>query len=214
MRLLAHRATLSILWVTAALPLLATSCASTTPTTKVVYGAFDARSLSTDPVSTGLSGGKVGLEERSAEWPVTPLLELGYLVAPSEDLQLFALSFGVRRAALSRGPWELGGLGLIDMQVAKLDRFRNANLLLGAGIGAYAKVRIGPRIELGASASAGAFGDATPPTTCNDGSKSASTGQGTCSHHDGIAFYNDKLGGGFVLEALVLAAVTFGGNEP
>jgi hypothetical protein len=201
-------------WASAALPLVAASCASTTPTTKALYGAFDARSLSTDPVSTGLSGVKLGFEERSVEWPVTPLLEVGYLVAPSEDLQLFAFSFGVRRAALSRGPLELGGLGLIDMQVAKLDRFQNANLLLGVGIGAYAKVRIGPNIELGASASAGAFGDATLPTTCNDGSMSASTGQGTCSHHDGIAFYNDQLGGGFVLEALVVAGFLFGGNEP
>jgi hypothetical protein len=189
------------------------ACAATSPPTRILYAGYDARALATEPVSARLSGAKIGVEERRAEWRVSPFVEGGYLVAPAEELEVFAFTGGIRVPAFSRGPLHGGGLGIVDVQIANLERFRNPNPLFGLGLGGFLEVRVASRVALGVSATANAFFDGTPPTTCNDGSSSWSTGQGTCSWHDGIAHYNDELGSGVVLDVLLRIGVVLGAAD-
>ena len=104
-------------------------------------------------------------------------------------------------------------MGLLEFQRVRLDRLQNANELLGIGAGAYGEIRVSPNVALTLTLTANAFFDVTPPTTCNDGSSSQSTGSGTCSSHDGIAHYNDMLGNGSNVDALLGMSVWFGGNN-
>jgi hypothetical protein len=199
-----------------ALP-LGTSCFSRTNSavSEAVYGSYDARQFSSSPVSTSLNGGKLGWQARGSTSRVAGFLEAGYLAGGAEGLDMFTFGGGARFAAFVRGRFELGGQGLLDFEHARLDRYRNANSLLALGIGGYAEVRIVARVSLTLTLAAHVFADLTAPTTCNDGSTSQSTGQGTCSHHGGIDFYHDKLGAGAGLDGLVGFRVWFGaGSEP
>lgn len=128
----------------------------------------------------------------------------------SEDFSLLSLGLGGRVAAFKKGRFEVGGQGLLGIEHANLGRFRNVNVLVDIGVGAYAEVRVLPQASLMLTLAGRVFLDATPPTRCNDGSSSQSTGQGTCSWHGGIDFYTDQLGEGVALDALVGVRIWFG----
>lgn len=177
---------------------------------QVVYVAYDAQAFSTTPISTSLVGARIGWEGRWSGSRLAGFVEAGYLQARSDDFELMLLSVGGKYAALARGRFDVGVQGFVDVEHADLSRFRNVNVLLGFGAGAYAEVRVVPRASLIVNLSARGLLDVTPPTRCNDGSSSQSTGQGTCSWHGGIDFYTDQLGEGTGLDALVGVRVWFG----
>ncbi|KAB2911158.1 MAG: hypothetical protein F9K40_01270 [Kofleriaceae bacterium] len=181
-----------------------------TNTYHAVYGAFDARGFYSTPVSTSLAGVKAGWQFRKAGKHLGGFAEAGYLRAGSADFYLLSIGGGGRFVAVARGRIELGGQVFVEVQNAHLDRHRNVNILAALGGGGYAEVRVLPHAALTLTLSANAFLDVTPPTKCNDGSWSQSTGQGTCSHHGGIDFYTDKLGEGVGLDALIGIQVWFG----
>ena len=191
---------------------LMASCLSRThqsTVTDAVYGAANSRSFSSGPVSTSLGGGKLGYEARRVASETSGFVEAGYLQAGSDWFSIWSLGAGVKVAVFRRGPATVGVGGLLEYQRAQLDRFRNPNHLVSLGVRGYGEVRVMPNVTLTLTVSAHAFADATSPTTCNDGSTSNSTGQGTCSWHDGIAFYNDELGNGTGLDAVVGVGVWF-----
>jgi hypothetical protein len=193
---------------------LAASClarASNGTIAEAAYGEFDARQFYSTPVSTALSGAKIGWDARKLNSPISAFAEAGYL-GGSAGLDLFSLGAGVRVAAFRRERIELGAQLLLDVELARLDRYRNSNDLVALGVGGYAAVRVFPRGFLTLALSAHAFVDATPPTTCNDGSTSLSTGQGTCSYHGGIDHYNDSIRAGGGLDALVGFRIWFGAD--
>ncbi len=190
-----------------ALP-LATASAETSHS---VYGSYDARAFYSRPISTSLAGAKAGWEGRRTS-PLGVFVEAGYLRAGSEDFYLLSIGGGARFVAFASGRFELGGQALLDVEHAHLGRYRNANVLVAVGGGGYAEVRVLPRASLTLTLSAHAFVDVTPPTRCNDGSSSQSTGQGTCSWHGGIDFYTDQLGEGAGLDALVGFRFWLGGH--
>ena len=201
--------------VVVALPLVA-SCLSRTsrvPITDAVYGAYDARRISSTATTGTLSGGKLGYEARQSEARLAGMIEGGCLVAGSGGLSIFSVGAGGKFAALKQGIVELGVMGLLEYQRVRLEKLQNGNDLVAIGVGAYGEIRVIPNVALTLTLSANAFFDATPATTCNDGSTSGSTGSGTCSHHDGIGFYNDKLGDGSNLDALIGVSVWFGGES-
>lgn len=153
---------------------------------QVVYVAYDSQEFSTTPISTALVGARIGWEGRWHGSRLGGFVEAGYLQARSEAFDLLLLNVGGKYAALARGRFDLGVQGSIDVEHADLSRFRNVNVLVGFGVGAYAEARVASRASLVVTLSARGFLDATPPTRCNDGSSSQSTGQGTCSWHGGI----------------------------
>jgi hypothetical protein len=173
-----------------------------------VYGAYDARRFSSSPISTSLAGGKVGWEARKAFSPLAGFVEAGYL-GGSEGLDILSVGAGGRLILFTDGRIALGAQGLVEYEHARLDRHRNANSLVAFAVGGYGELRVVSRCSLTLTLSAHAFADGTPPTMCNDGSSSQSTGQGTCSHHGGIDFYTDRLGAGGGLDALVGIRVWF-----
>lgn len=198
-----------------ALPLVA-SCLSRTSRGSIndaVYGAYDARRISSSPSTGSLSGGKLGYEARQSDSPLAGMIEGGILIAGTGGLSIFSVGVGGKFAALRGGSLELGVMGLLEFQRLRLDKFQNANDLVAIGVGLYGEFRVAPSVALTLTLSASGFFDATPPTTCNDGSTSQSTGSGTCSWHDGIAFYNDMLGDGTTLDALLGLSVWFGGDS-
>lgn len=177
--------------------------ASAEPFAHSIYAAYDAREFYSEPVSDSLAGAKIGWQARKAAGQVAGFLEVGYLGAASEDFYLLSLGGGGKFPAYTHGPLELGGLLLFEVQHAHVQRHRNTNVLVAFGGGAYGDVRLSARAWLTLTLSFHAFVDVTPPTRCNDGSSSQSTGQGTCSWHGGIDFYTDQLGNGAGLDALL-----------
>lgn len=191
--------------------MLATSCASPSGSlTHSLYGGYDARKFSAGEVSVYPRGGRIGYGVGSNTSPYSGFVEGGYVKAQTVDFDILSVAAGGRVAAFRRSRLEFGGLGFLQFQGARLDEYKNGNSLLGIGLGGYAEVRIVPRVSLVLTVSAHAFGDVTPPTTCNDGSTSQSTGSGTCSSHDGIAFSNDILGNGTAVDALIGVSIGFG----
>lgn len=176
---------------------------------EAVYAAVDARDFSSDAASLKATGAKLGYEARALQGPLAGNIEAGYLTNSSGAYGILSLGAGIKISALRRSHLDIGGLGFLEYQHVRLDRFMNSNHLLAIGIGGYAEVWITSRISFTLTLSAHAFADATEPTTCRDGSTSDSTGSGTCSHHDGVAYYNDMIGNGRGLDALIGLSVWF-----
>lgn len=177
--------------------------------TDAVYASGNSRLFSSEPVSTSLGGAKLGYEVRRVGAPLAGRFDAGYLQADSDWFRVLSLGAGAKYSIVTRGRLDAGGLGFVEYQNARLERYRNANHLIAFGVGAYVDLRVASTVALTLNLSAHAFADGTAPTTCRDGSTSQSVGQGTCSHHDGIAYYNDKLGPGTGLDALVGISVWF-----
>ena len=186
------------------------SCHSQASTIHNIYGGYDARQFSSNPIATDLNGGKVGYQFRRADSGVAGFIEGAHL--SSDALGLTSLGVGGRVGRVFiRDRVEVGVLGFLEFQSASYERHQNSNQLFALGVGGYLEVRVLPRASLTLTLSAHGFTDITAPTTCNDGSTSQSTGQGTCSSHDGVAFSNDILGDGSGLDAVVGLSFSFGG---
>jgi hypothetical protein len=141
-----------------------------------IYGAYDARKFSSDPVATDLSGGKIGYQFRKTDSGLAGFVEAAHLSA--NDLGLTSLGVGGKMGrVVIRDRVEVGVLGFLEFQSASYERHQNSNQLFALGVGGYLEVRVVPRAALTLTLSAHGFTDITAPTTCNDGSTSQSTGQ-------------------------------------
>ena len=178
--------------------------------THAVYGGYDARRFAADEISIYPRGARLGYVIGRSDTPYSGFIEGGYAQAQTIDFSILSLGIGGRVAAVRHQRFEVGALASLGFQGARFDDRMNGNSLLAIGVGGYAHVRVHARVALTVTASAHAFADVTPPTTCNDGSTSQSTGQGTCSHHDGIAFYNEMIGAGTGLDALLGLSISLG----
>lgn len=81
------------------------------------------------------------------------------------------------------------GYGLLD-----LDTLNANNDFFLFPISLEAGYKFTPKISIYANAGYQYASNMTSETTCQDGSQSSSAGQGTCSWHGGIAYYNDNVG--------------------
>lgn len=161
-----------------------------------------------DDVSANLKGPLVGV---ASEMPGKPSTYAELLLLGDEAVGVDAseLRFGFRTRAAVKGPIELRGQLDIGIAGADVEGFLNANTLVSLGAAARPSVRLSPSVAI-----VGTFGyryyfDTTEPTTCNDGSQSSSIGSGTCSHHGGIAHYNDYVGDGGGIELSIGVSITF-----
>lgn len=178
--------------------LLLCACQSGTP--YALYAGAVRSSPSLDVVDADLRGVAVGLQTVGEAAFFT---EVRSTSDSEEGLDFFEWLFGGRWSSTELGAPRIGGQFDIGLARGDLDGLRNSSSLVSVGAGVFAE------LPLGAAASLFAFGggryylDTTEPTTCNDGTKSSSTGSGTCSHHGGIRHYNDYIGDGFAPELAI-----------
>ena len=126
-----------------------------------------------------------------------------------ERLDLVALNMGVRTRPAVVGIFEMRGQADIGLVRADLERLQNENSLVTLGLGLQPALRLHDAVSIVALAGYRFYFDATEPTTCRDGTTSSSVGSGTCSHHGGIAHYNEQIGDGGGPELLVGLRVSF-----
>lgn len=130
-----------------------------------IYGAYDARKFSSDPVATDLSGGKIGYQFRKTDSGLAGFVEAAHLSA--NDLGLTSLGVGGKMGrVVIRDRVEVGVLGFLECQSASYERHQNSNQLFALGVGGYLEVRVVPRAALTLTLSAHGFTDITAPTTC------------------------------------------------
>ncbi|MEM6567401.1 MAG: hypothetical protein AAF957_03265 [Planctomycetota bacterium] len=162
---------------------------------KSVYGGYVLHDASFDVIEPNLSGASVGLTGgASADARLRGFVQLDVRSDGDAEVDLFDLSFGGLFYAPIEGPirpaLQLGlGVGRADVE-----GLQNSIDLLTASIGARIEWQITESFGLYLIAGLRGYFDTTDPTTCNDGTTSPSVGQGTCSYHGGIAYYNDHIG--------------------
>lgn len=108
------------------------------------------------------------------------------------DVSVGGIFYGRQLGRLRPGLQLSMGLGN-----ASLDGLMNSNTLVSISAGMRLEFAVSSRIALFGLLGVRSFIDTTAPTTCNDGTTSTSVGPGTCSHHGGIAHYNDYIGDSF-----------------
>lgn len=120
--------------------------------------------------------------------------KLSHTKADKLNSKLTTVSSGYQHTIYNQGgAYVLGRIGL-GYGILELDTLNIDNDFIA--IPTSIEVGYKPTQKFSVFANAGyqyAF-NLTSDTTCRDGSQSNSTGQGTCSWHGGIAYYNDNLG--------------------
>ena len=169
--------------------------------------AVDVKFDAVDSSLRGLSVGYAGELESNQRW--IGLVEVTHVTDDSEELAITTVSTGTRYNFVRSESVELGPRFDLGLGSADLDRFRNRNELITLGIAVAAELRLLTHVSLYAQAGYRGYFDVTDPTTCRDGSTSKSTGQGTCSHHGGIAHANDQIGDSSGFELSVGMRVRF-----
>lgn len=97
-----------------------------------IYGAYDARKFSSDPVATDLSGGKIGYQFRKTDSGLAGFVEAAHLSA--NDLGLTSLGVGGKMGrVVIRDRVEVGVLGFLEFQSASYERHQNSNQLFALG---------------------------------------------------------------------------------
>ncbi len=114
-----------------------------------------------------------------------------YLQDGANDL--IGVDFGYQYAYSQGRAYALGKIGMGYAGVT-VDAFSNNNHFVTIPVNAEVGYKFVPNVSAYASVGYQWSFDETSETTCRDGSQSNSTGQGTCSWHGGIAYYNDKIG--------------------
>jgi hypothetical protein len=118
----------------------------------------------------------------------------------SVEVEAYEVLFGGRGRFAEVGRLSLGAQIDVGYARADVEEYPNENDFVSFGAGIFGEVALHQTVSLFVFGGGRYYIDVTPPTTCNDGTTSQSTGSGTCSHHGGIDHYNAKLGDGAALE--------------
>lgn len=181
--------------VTAALAALTLCLPVASCAHQTVYAGYVHHNASFDAVDADLSGGSFGYTGAATEDATRRgFVQLDVRSADDVGFDLFDLSFGGIFYARTSGPIRPGiqlGIGIAN---ADLDGLSNTNSLLSFSVAGRLEWQFSERVGAYLIAGIRGYFDTTDPTTCRDGTTSTSVGQGTCSHHGGIAHYNDYIG--------------------
>lgn len=117
-----------------------------------------------------------------------------YLKNGELNTDLVGVDFGYQHNFYNQNRiYALGKIGFGYAGVT-VDAYSNSNHFFTIPVSAEVGYQVLPNVSTYATAGYQWASDTTSQTTCRDGSQSNSTGQGTCSWHGGIAYYNDKIG--------------------
>jgi hypothetical protein len=205
--------TVSIVSVLAGVSFLCVACVSKARPEErrhMIYAGYAGEKVSFNPVDGYLSGAGIGWETQIADGKGTLYFEGQHTRSSQEELSMLSLVAGARLPIVRTSRVRVSVQGDLGYSRARLKRFRNANQLAPLAAGVRMDLRIIPQVSVNGTVAGRVFEDVTAPTTCNDGSTSRSTGQGTCSHHGGIDHYNDQIGSGHGLELVLGVSFWFG----
>ena len=124
----------------------------------------------------------------------SPYVEYQSTVDSEINLDYSAFNFGTQIIMFSQYDFTLGfnleaGYGVVAPEKASND-FN----FLSLGGGGFLNYFLNESLSIFINGQYMYYSEVTPNTECRDGSSSESSGSGTCSHHGGIAYYNDKIG--------------------
>lgn len=188
----------SLVLLATATSLLSGGCQAKKPIGLYVGALRSSPSL--DVVDADLAGVAVGLQGIGDQ---TYFMEMRASSDSDVGLDFVELLFGGRWASEVLPAPKLGVQLDLGITGADLDGLRNSNSLVSVGGGIFAEFPLSQAATVVAFGGGRYYLDTTEPTTCNDGTKSKSTGSGTCSHHGGIRNYNDYIGDGFAPEVSI-----------
>lgn len=158
-----------------------------------LYAGTETQEISFDEINVRLSG-VAGAFYGGKEY--TYYLEISSLEDEAKDIEYEGIEIGIDGSFNQAGAFDLG-LG-IGVGIGRLDVpwYSNENLLLSIPVDATASYRIFKGLSIYTGVGYRYFFDLTENTRCKDGTTSSSTGSGTCSWHDGVAFSQDEIGNG------------------
>lgn len=160
-----------------------------------LYGGIVTVTPSFEVVDASLEGISIGWEGHGPKG--AGFMEIRAVENPSQGLDVVDFVLGGRFPFWrDAAPLQVGFQVDVGIGYADLASLANGNDLLSVGAALFAQLKLSSKVALYTTAGTRQYWDTTPPTTCNDGTASQSTGSGTCSHHGGINHYNEYIGDG------------------
>ena len=145
-----------------------------------------------DSLEVKAAGFSIGYQWDSEK--ASPYIEFQMNSNDDEDFDYRAVNFGTKFFFVTKSKFTFGfdvegGAGRADIKNAQ-----NAFSFLSIGGGVFVDFNITENIGLFLNSKYMHYIDITRNTKCKDSTLSDSIGRGTCSHHGGIDFYQDKIG--------------------
>lgn len=114
----------------------------------------------------------------------------------SRDIRYMGVFAGIDRNIYEGAKISLSFRSSIDIGQLNVPWFNNKNSLFSIPVGLNAQYALADNMLFNTEIGYRHFIDLTDATKCRDGSYSNSIGSGTCSHHNGVALYQDTVGDG------------------
>jgi len=160
-----------------------------------------------DSLSTSPNGYTIGYKWNYDSF--NPYVEYQLATDNEINLDYSTFNFGTQIVEFSQNDFTVGfnvegGYGNLS-----LEGYQNDYDFFSFGGGGFANYAITESFSLFINAQYMYYWEVTSKTECKDGSSSESSGSGTCSHHGGVAYYNDKLGNAIGLKVNVGISFVF-----